>query len=197
MKKLLSLILILALSSVLMLTSCGGSDNDGTMNEESWEEMISAPSFENYTVRQVATIMGYEQDTTIKMTEDKVLVTMIFDGEPVELLYTGNDAAEQKRSYEELILAILADFENFTYDAEDDVYKTESTITVSITMTVEGETITADITVNNATVSIDESGKLLSFDSDYSQLTTTPEGPVSMTTQMHMEFSNYGTTVIE
>lgn len=197
MKKLLLLILILALSSVLMLTSCGGSDNDGTMNEESWEEMISAPSFENYTVRQVATIMGYEQDTTIKMTKDKVLITTIFDGEPVALLYTGNDAAEQKRSYEELLLAILADFENFTYDAEDDVYKTESTITVSITMTVEGETITADITVNNATVSIDESGKLLSFDSDYSQLTTTPEGPVSMTTQMHMEFSNYGTTVIE
>ncbi len=202
MKKILSLILMLALSSVLMLTACssGGDDDDGTMNAEKWEDMLSAPNFENYTLKERATVMGVETVSTVKIAGDKVELSILFEGESdsTVILLEGSEAQEQKRSCEELFLALLADFDNFTYDEESKTYKTpETPITVSITMTVEGEPVTADIIMENGVVSLTEDGKLLQFDCNYTQTTTTPDGPITITTEMHMEFSNYGTTVIK
>ena len=196
MKKTLSLILMLALSSVLMLTACGGGAN-GPLSSGDWEDMISAPSFENYTLNTVATIMGTEQENTIKFADGKVSMDFILDGELIPLVYEGDEAAELKSDYEEIFLALLADFDNFTYDEAAKVYKNDDSVSVSITSTMEGQTITADITMTNGIVAVDDNGNLVQFDCDYTQTTTTPEGPITVTTVMHMEFSNYGTTVIE
>ena len=196
MKKFLSLILVLALSSVLMLTACGGGAN-GPLSSGDWEDMISAHSFENYTLKTAATIMGTEQENTIKFADGKVAMDFILDGELIPLVYEGDDAAEMKRGYEELFLALLADFDNFAYDETAKVYKNDGAVSITITSTVEGQTITADITMTNGIVAVDDNGNLLQFDCEYTQTTTTPEGPITITTNMHMEFSNYGTTVIE
>ena len=201
MKKTLSLILILALSSVLMLTACsgGGNEGDGAMNAEKWEDMLSAPNFENYTLKETATVMGYTTSCTVKMTNGKVEIALLFEGEtePTVIVYEGNDAAAQKKGYEELFLTLLADFDNFTYDEAAKVYKNPNPINAKIAMTVEGVSTLSDITMTNGAVTLSEDGQLLKFDCDYAQTTTTPEGPISITTHMYMEFSNYGTTVIE
>lgn len=200
MKKLLSVILVLALSSLLMLTACGGDGGEGTggeMNAENWEEMLSAPSFENYTLYTKATIMGTEQENTVKFADGKVAMDFVLDGELIPLLYDGDEATEIKDDHEEIFLALLADFDNFIYDETAKAYKNDGSISVTITSTVEDQTVVADITMVNGVVTIDDNGNLLQFDCDYTQTTTTPEGPITMTTNMHMEFSNYGTTVIE
>lgn len=198
MKKFLSVILMLTLSSLLMLTACGGGEGEGgEMNAEKWEEMLSAPSFENYTLYSKATIMGTEQENTVKFANGKVAMDFVLDGELIPLIYDGDEAAEIKDDYEEIFLALLADFDNFVYDETDKVYKNDGSVSVTITSTVEDQTITADITMTDGIVTIDGNGNLVQFDCDYTQTTTTPEGPITITTDMHMEFSNYGTTVIE
>ena len=198
MKKFLSVILMLTLTSLLMLTACGGGEGEGgEMNAEKWEEMLSAPSFENYTLYSKATIMGTEQENTVKFANGKVAMDFVLDGELIPLVYDGDEAAEIKDDYEEIFLALLADFDNFVYDETDKVYKNDGSVSVTITSTVEDQTITADITMTGGIVTIDGNGNLVQFDCDYTQTTTTPEGPITITTDMHMEFSNYGTTVIE
>lgn len=201
MKKILSLILMLCLATSLMLTSCGNNDgnkgNEETMTAETWGQMLSAPSFENYTISHTSTMMGVVESATVKITSDKVEISGMYGTEPYYFIYTGQDAAEQKRSHEELFLSLLANFSNFEYDNATNSYKNPTPVSVNILMTQNGVQINANITMTNGVVTIDNAGKLLTFNCDYEQTTTIPEvGPVSISAAMQMEFSNYGTTVI-
>lgn len=199
MKKLLSLILVLFISTALILTSCGDDDGNesSAMNAESWGQMLSTPNFENYTLYHTTTMMGTVESATVKFADDKVQISGFYGTEPYDLVYTDEDAAEQKRSHEELFLALLSNFSNFVYDESSDSYKNPNPISVNIIMTQNGVQISAAITMTNGVVTIDEAGKLLTFDCNYQQTTTIPEvGPISIDAIMHMEFSNYGTTVI-
>ena len=187
---------MLALSTVLILTACSDVGN-GPLSSGDWEDMLSAPNFENYTLHSVATITGVDEDTTVKFTKDKVYISGTIGEHPYEVTYTGQEAIGQKKSHEDVFLAVLADFDNFTYDEAAKVYKNPSPVTVSTGLTIEDETITMDITMTNGVVSLTEDGKLLKFECDYAQITHTHQGDVPMTTHMYMEFSDYGTTVIE
>ena len=168
------------------------------VTEDGWADMIATPSFENYSLHQ-SSKMEYEGSTMlrqdfIKVTKDKMSVEM---REPHNetLVYTGAEAIMQKNSYEEVFLALLADYDKYTYDAEKKVYKNPNPVSVSIDMPMYNAS--ASITMTNGEVSLSEDGKLLKFECDYTQTTVTERGTSTIRTYITWEFSDYGTTVIE
>ena len=165
--------------------------------------MTSAPSFENYTLTQSA-LMSFEgqtqtsqQDNVVKITADKVKVSGTADGESMELTFEGVEATAQKGAYEQVFLALLDKFENFTYDEENDLYTNPETITVNVQMVSMGTPLNVQIAMQNGKVKLNDDGKLLSFVCDYKQTTATPDGTYVMNTVMNWAFSDYGTTVID
>ena len=169
------------------------------VSENDWNEMLANPNFENYTLTQSQYVVyegtGMQQDCIFKVAGDKASVTMTLDGSTLDtIVYTGEEAAAQKSSYEQIFRALLADFENFTYDKEENVYKTTSTITVEVPMEIYG--ITATIVMENAKVQLSDDGKLLNLECDYTQTTVTPDDTVVAETEAVWSFSDYGTTVV-
>ncbi len=201
MKKLLSLLLVLCvcLSLCVAFTSC-----DNGLSEEEWATAVAAASFTNYTLTYSANFVNEDypeasgqQNEIIKITQDKVYIAMTLNGEVmVDHVFTGEEANEQRASYQDIFLAVLKDFDNFVYDDETQTYSNPNPITVDIT--VSGAT--AHIVMTNGKVSFTEDGKLAKLTMSYTQSTTIPVIGETITTtcdSMTMVFSDYGTTVIE
>ncbi len=207
MKKILSLALALCLclGTVFTLASC-----DKGVNEDEWKAMLAAPNFENYTLSQsgpVTYVSGQMTETStqeliIKITADKVHLDAKIDGEAAHnKVYTGEEAAEQKKGYEEVFLAVLADFNNFTYNKDEKVYENPNAVTVNLEYASIGTGATATVTMENGKVSLTEDGKLLKFTCHLTQTTTytipeVGEQSITATTDMTWQFSDYGTTAI-
>ena len=202
MKKFLAMLLsVCTCFTIGSFAACKDKDDgnaNGPVTEAEWEEMISESTFENYTLTESGTVTpeGYEgtyHTAIIKMTADKVAIDLSLDGGGEDMIiYTGADAIEQKNSYEQVFLALLADFENYTYDEAEKVYKNSGEITVNVTMT----DFAATIVMKNGKLTLTEDGKLLTFVCDWTQTTTTPGGTITVKTDMNWAFSDYGTTVI-
>ena len=169
------------------------------ISEEKWNAMLAFTNFENYTLTetQSGVFAGTEMDqrSVFKVAGDKASVYMTVDGEFVSyLVYTGEEAVQQKKSYEQIYRALLANFDDFTYDKADGFYKSSDTITTEIA--IELYQMSAVITMDNAKVKLSDDGKLLQFEGDCTQTTNTPEGTVVATFNYHWDFSDYGATVI-
>lgn len=171
------------------------------ISKEKWEEITSAIAFENYTLVQTGLVTpqgqsAVQQDCLIKFANDKVALQIsLGEGDPLEMIYEGIEAEEQKASYESVFMALLDNFDDFKYDATDKTYKNPEAITVEITMASQG--MTASITMANGVVTLDSNGKIATFECDYTQTTTVMGQAITAVADMHWTFSNYGTTVIE
>ena len=203
-KKLLSILMAISLlfSAMLLMTSCNESGVDeGGFTENDWQAMIAEPNFENYTLHQVARLnygggMVYDEDVVVKFTKDKMTVEESGDLGFYEE-FVDEELAEQRGAYEDVFRALLADFDNYTYDKQTGTYKSSSTVTVELELSTEG--LTATVTMENGEVHLTEDGKLEKFTCSFTQDMTIPDyGAMTITTEsMAWPFSNYGTTVIE
>ena len=176
-----------------------GTGSNIGISVEKWNEMIDPCNFENYTLTESQYVIyedvGMQQDTIFMVAGDKVLAHMTIDGTQLEpIRYTGEEADQQKKSYESIFFAVLGDFENFTYDSAEKAYKTNKTITTSFE--IELYQTTADIVMENAKVTLSADGRLWKFEAHYTQTTHTPSGTVVAVTDVNWVFSDYGTTVI-
>ena len=208
MKKLLSILMAVSLlfSAMLILSACNENEGgEGGITESDWKAMIAEPNFENYTLHQKARInygggMIYNEDAIVKFTKDLMTIEESGDQDFYEEL-VGEELAEQRGAYEDVFRALLADFDNYTYDEESGTYKSASTVTVELEMTPEGldGVLTAKITMKDGVVTLTEDGKLEKFTCNFKQEMDIPGvGPMTVTTEsMEWSFSDYGTTVAE
>ena len=184
--------------------SCGGTKTetiefDG-VGEENWNTMIAPPSFENYTFRQFGNIRQGDsiemyQDALIKITKDEMTVHMTSPTD-VLLSFVDEEYEMQKGSYEHIFMALLAEYDNYEYDAEAGVYKNPAPVTVNIDMELYGITLT--VVMQNGEVTLAEDGKLAKFMCDYTQTTAMDNGDaVVSSARLTWEFYDYGSTVID
>ena len=135
MKKLLSLLLVFALcaSMILALNACDLNDAKGNLeelNEEEWKEALSAPNFENVTIRYEYENQGSFQKQVMKTTKKGVYRSIeVYEnkdaGKPLSKFGTyleGEDAATQRNLFLSTFLGIVENRENFKYDEETKVY---------------------------------------------------------------------------
>lgn len=191
-------------------TVCGATSNEPavaepSLTEEEWNAAMAEVSFENYTLKQSGTVTYHDVeemgvvDTScnIRITKEKFAVQIKLDGEEVgTMVYGGEHAIQQKKSYEEVFRALLNDYENFEYDAEQMVFVNKGT--VSTTVSIEQQGVTAHVTMTSGKATFDDRGRLVFFECEYSQTTSLPNGEsVLITSNINWEFSNYGTTVID
>lgn len=221
MKKLLTLLLIVITAlSLTTFIACDSETNppnvppveeppskNQSITENQWNDMLSTANFENYTLMQSYSVIvdgnSTQINTIIKFATGKVLISMSANNETHTALFENEEAKAQKQSYENVFLALLANFDDYEYDAVENSYKNPETITVEQTMhhtSTDGTTnyvvhIKSVMTDGKATISTD--GKLLTFVCDYTQTTTFEGGEENVTdTKMSWTFSDYGTTVI-
>ncbi len=182
-------------------TENGGSSEGLTQVE--WNAMFAAEALSNCTVVQTQDIQQTMYDSgsefiihtvvTSKFADDKVLYKIVGGSvgeQPWENteLHTGV-TADEKRSFFELIITLLNEYEYFTYDAAQDIYN--ATKTVSTTIMEMGTSYVVEMSEGEVRVSAD--GKLVSVSYKYMQ---TIEGGV-LNGDVTWEFSDYGTTVID
>ncbi len=170
------------------------------ISEEKWDSMLATPNFENYTLRQYGKInyggaQTIEEDATIKFVKDKVSINLKSGGYTDTLLFTGEEAIMQKASYEQVFLALLENYDEYVYDATKNVYKNPSPVSVTIDFPLYDSS--ASIEMENGEISLSDDGKLVKFQCDFTQTTSTPHGISSVYTYMTWELSDYGNTVIE
>lgn len=193
------------------------------VSRPTWDDMLSAAKFENYTfsMEGAMTVLQNGENAgtsnvkeTFKVTKDKLWVEMY--GETVDssasdqqtILFVGEAAAAQKLQCEQIFLALLAEYDNFTYDAASDSYKLHKTVTLDTTLKAfsfsqdgtirETFDMPAVIEMREATVELSVDGSLVKFVCDYSQTMQYDIETVTETTGITTwTFGNYGTTVIE
>jgi len=196
--------------TVFTCTVCGATknqpfeSNNGSnegVTEEEWNGMLASHNFENYTLIQQGTMKSnmapapMYQKATLKFAGGKLHLINEVDGEELfDIIMEGEEAKEQKISYEMLFLAVLDNFENFEYDPVEKVYKNPRTVTVTLHV-ADAE---ATVVMENGRVTISEDGKLVKFECKYTQTTITSN--YTVVTQVDdavFELFDYGTTVIE
>lgn len=191
------------------------------VGEEVWEDMLTESKLENYTLLtegNMTTVQDgqsygpYKTKSVCKMTADKMAL-ILYDAEsdaPIPgnatEVFEGEIAEAQRVQYSQLFVNILAEYDNFTYDAEKGIYQIDELTVWSgtikgISMT-EGETpqlfdVPCTIEIRNAEATLSEDGKLLSLTCDYTQSMTIDEEEITVFGVTTWTFTNYGTTVIE
>ena len=234
MKKILILMLVALM--IVSLVACDDStvetpSTDGTttaadtttaapsqgLSTPEWSDMLSAASFENYTVTYEGRMTVLPENVTsdvkqiCKITSDKVSIEIFidtgdsFDEDTFVDVYDGNIAQSQKQQCEQIFLLMLSKRDAFTYDAETNTYLVTETLRIEETMVgisyVEGvpqefECPTV-IEMRNGVVSVSEDGKLMKFVCDYSQTLNLPGQSITQYGNTSWTFSDYGTTVID
>lgn len=194
----------------------GGGEGGGSVGievtEQQWAEMIAEDNFVNYTIDFDGDMTVYMDDvlqaaektsSTYRVTADAVQMVLHFpDSEDLVMTMTGDDATIQKTQISQIFLALLAEYDNFTYDSESKAYKVgEVSFTTDIYAIVDGSTAATPIPttfdIENGTVTISEDGKLLSFTCNYTQTMDMTFRVIKTTGKTTWTFSNYGTTTIE
>ena len=214
MKRFLALMLALAfaLSLSFAFVGCDEPDNDGgngtppaeELDAAEWAAATAIAAFENVTVRYTIETATYDSEDIAKFTSDKVYracETVDKEGRRIdymclEVLFEGAAADEQRASFLQLMLAILADQANYTFDAEKGTYSSSSVIETTLEIAMEEGEAHADETVSNAEIKF-KNGKIEYFKCHIvekiyvdGQLVNTLDGDSVWT------FSDYGTTVI-
>ena len=115
------------------------------------------------------------------------------DGRIHAKYYAGNDADEQRSSYEMFYSALVEKFGIFAYDNSLGVYVTTVDITINYTGEVNGEAVQETMVMSNTKVTIDSDGNVVNIEFDYSD---SVEEEISSSGKGTMEFKDYGTTVI-
>lgn len=220
MKKALSLLLI-AFILIATLASCNetteqpsGESNEPTtqpteteagITKEEWQAAIADEKFDNVTILfDVDYVDGdnavgaADHEQTLKICGGKVYRTATMLGDTFSMYFTDEMAVSQRKMFLDIFLALLAEKDNYEYDAETKTYVAPEKISVTVYPS-EG---TSDLVeMEEGVVKFDDNGRLVSFSCKLKETaTTTYEGqtntvtlPLSDTT---WTFSNYGTTEI-
>lgn len=208
MKKFLSLILAscLCFALALFFVSCdseeeasGGKEATGISAEE-WEAMLAEANFDNYTLTENQKVtyenVTMQQDAVFKVAGDKASVDLKVDGQQMDILYyAGEEAAMQKQAYEQIYRALLAEYDHYAYDKDTQFYVLKNEVTVEIPMDLYDASIS--IVMKDAKVKLSEDGKVLNFECNFTQATTTQGQTIMASAEAVWTFSDYGTTVVE
>lgn len=195
MKKFLTILLTMCLC-VLAISTFTACEDVAGVTEQEWNDAKAEANFNNVTFQLNATFIEparYGSSVNfIKLDGDKVAMKEGADGE----YETTNDAeivASVKSVYVNTVLAIAEDFEDFTYDEENDCYKANA----DIVYTVDVEGVNVTITAKNAVVTLDANSKIAKVACNMTQTYTVEGTTTSMVLDTEFIFSDYGTTVVD
>ena len=166
-------------------TVCEATKVEALTFEDVWNSTLEIENFENVTLALYGTFIGgygYEFEEFLMLDGDVGFAIGEKTTDPAVV-------ASIKNIYVNTVLGVLENFDNFTYDAENGVYKANSTIVYAVT--VQG--MDATITANDVVVTIDADNKLAKMSCGMKQEFDGGELNLTVT----FEFSDYGTTVIE
>jgi len=190
-------------------------NNNGAISKDNWNTMVAAANFENYTLDLQGSMSTYQNGelvveaypvhTIYRATKDAVEMVLVFDdeeGEDFSMVLTGEDATTYKLEVSEIFLAILKNYDNFTYDANSKEYTIkDTTINTEVTAIVDGKAASqktpVTIVVKEGTATVSEDGKIAKLVCDYSQTMTTEGGETMVTGKTTWTFSDYGKTVVK
>ncbi len=192
-----------------------------------WTKALTVSSFDNVTLRMQMTMGETEEsvigpalpamktDQIFKISGDRVYreaTSTDLEGNPlpdytVQQTYSGSEAAAQRALVFNTVLAVLADYENYVYDEEAGVYRTENAVEARIEDTVEfnmpGVSSYTIERMENGEVKI-ENGRLIYFsgmltESIYFVSADGSQEMLAFTQEMETvwELVDYGTTVID
>ncbi len=206
MKKLLSFLLVLCLcaSAMVMLSACDEGDAKGNfeeLNEEEWEAALSAPNFENVTVKYEYTQEGAFMKQVMKTTKTGVYRSIeVYASEDAEtpmnkddVYFDGENAKTQRNLFLQTFLGIVADKDNFEFDEEAKLYKADD-VEVRIDQ-APGVYVLEN--VKNGKLKFGEEGNVEEFICTLTEsVYYDGELKQSVTIDVTWHFSDYGTTKI-
>ena len=155
------------------------------LSEEDWNAVISAESFQNYSMVMTtnASAAGIVSTTSVsyKIGDDKVYMRMEMLGQVNE--QTIDDPEEVAESKQEMVDAFIESckYEDFTYDADAKLYRANKKVS-----SIDGTQ------TDNATMKF-ANGNLVELKYIY----TTEQSGISVDVEITLVFSDYGTTVVE
>ena len=221
MKKIFLMLLagLLCVSLLASFVACdekgdetSGEDEKG-VSKESWDNMINAANFENYTLDYQGTMTVYENDGYVseatpvhalyRATADAFEFVTYDENEIAmsPMVFTGEAAVAQKANISQLFLAILGDYNNFTYDEGSKAYVIKNcTVNMDASMIINGEVaselVPVTIEVKEGTATVSDDGKILKLVCEYTQTMTVGGNLTKVGGNTTWTFSDYGTTVI-
>ena len=211
-------VLVIAAAVTCFLLCFQEDESQVGLSKTEWNAMLDSKNFENYTLdldgNMTSSFDGELQGSsvvkeTILFTKDKVKMSLSSEsGDPntYELVMDGEAAAAQKKQFEQIFLALLAEYDSFVYDGASDTYKVNEPLVIELNMaafkeledgTVETLELPATIEMRKATVTLSEDGKLMKFVCDYAQAVQSGGGESVISGETTWTFSHYGSTVIE
>ncbi|MBR5250895.1 MAG: hypothetical protein IKV38_02645 [Clostridia bacterium] len=168
----------------------------GEVTKEQWDLAVVIEKFNNVTKNYgfVQSEMG-EVKSEILIAGEKVIKKMLDVGLVVG--YAGEQAQAQKDMVLNLFVGLIADYQNFTYDEQEGVYLSTTTITTTVTDEVSGYTATESLTNGKVKFSSDYTVESLTCDMTE---TIYMNGQLIHTGQyndMVFTFKDFGTTVVD
>ena len=184
----------------------GGAGDSATGNgvvvdEYTWREMCSEEAFSNYTLIQSGFVAyaetgeGYQQDATIKFANGQAYIDMYMNGKNVgSLLYEGDEAAQQKMSYEVVFFALLENYEQFKYNSTTGAYESYDEIEASFGM----DGMDCIILLKDAKIVWGQNRKIAQISGQFTQIVYQGDMQIVLVCDnMTWNFSNFNRTVIE
>lgn len=169
------------------------------VSEEKWEQSLSEQKFDNVTINYELNNETMEQTCVVKIAGDKVYRggTVMMEGmdapEEMTVVFDGEEAVIQKTMFLEVFLGLLAERDNFVYDAEKNVYINPKDVSVDVE---SSEDHRANETMKNGEVKFNANGLIEFFSCELTETVYFNDTVRSITTNATWTFSDYGTTVI-
>lgn len=170
------------------------------VTEEAWQESIAEQKFDNVTVNYSFKTTGSEQTHVVKFADGRVYRHMsisVPDSEPytMEMTFTGDEAEVQKAMFLNIFLTLLAERDNFVYDAESNSYNAPDEVVATVS---PAEGVSATETMTNGVVKFASNGLLEYFSCTLKEVIT-QNGEVQTETvgDAVWTFSDYGTTTVD
>ncbi|MBE7093928.1 MAG: hypothetical protein E7367_04480 [Clostridiales bacterium] len=162
---------------------------DGAITEEEWNAAISDANFDNVTFFCEGTFDdGEEFVCSAAIAGDKALL----DGAPLDAEFI----PMLKSVYINTALAIVSNFNDFAYNADQNVFVGKGDITYTVDASAMGYE-NVSITVKNVVVSLDANDYIATIACEMTQSFMEDGEPAQLVMDVTFTYSNYGTTVIE
>ncbi len=214
-KKLLVLMLCLGLSGVFTACSVSGGESSGESSVESsqgggtstdssqsgnatggvteneWDSAISEEKFNNVTFGYAVVFKGETKVDTGLYKLDGVSASYV-DEEGDEELLPQSTNEDLRNVYVGTTLAVVENFENFTYDAASMAFVSTGDIVYNVTV-MEYET---KITASNVKVKLDANKNIAEISCYMKQESTEDGEPFTLEFDVTFTFTNYGATTI-
>ena len=170
------------------------------IDEDEWKDSIAEHKFDNVTISYTLVSEEMTQENLVKIADDKVYrknTTTMAGSEPMtfDLVFTGEEAVYEKDLFMTIFLNLLAERDNFVWNADEAAYLAPEKVTTSVDMSEIGYTATEEMT--NGKVKFDANGMLEYFSCTLKETVyVNGELQATVTGDVVWSFSAYGTTVI-